>query len=113
MDTVKQRALGEERTASQAKTKATSVLMNKAGHQHRAKEMEFCAYIEPAAFAGAKSEKLVLRPKNGKAKPNVEWLGGDLLKITGEESSSAQPVALPLAVLLRADTWFFVTYAAV
>lgn len=110
MDTVKQRALGEERTASQAKTKATSVLMNKAGHQHRAKEMEFCAYIEPAAFAGA---KLVLRPKNRKAKPNVEWLGGDLLKITGEESSSAQPVALPLAVLLRADTWFFVTYAAV
>lgn len=113
MDTVKQRALGEERTVSQAKTKAIPVLTNEAGHQHHAKEMEFCTYIEPTAFADLKSEKLVLRPKNGKAKPNVEWLGGDLFKITAEESCSAQPMALPLVVLLKTDTWFFVTCADV
>lgn len=35
------------------KTKAISVLMNEAGHQHPAKEMEFCAYIELVAFAEA------------------------------------------------------------
>lgn len=35
------------------KTKAISVLMNEAGHQHPAKEMEFCTYIELVAFADA------------------------------------------------------------
>lgn len=63
MDTKKHRALGEERTACQAKTKAISVLMNEAGHQHHAWEVESCTYIESAAFADAKSEKLVLRPR--------------------------------------------------